>query len=112
MMFKALVTILICDFVFAVIAVPLVLRKVPRNVIYGFRVKATLEDDFVWYEANACFGKWLIISSFISALLMIMLYFANIALTQNFMYASIALLVAPSLAATLLTLRHLKTLKQ
>ncbi|HNY50589.1 MAG TPA: SdpI family protein [Smithella sp.] len=112
MMLKALITILICDFIFAVIAVPLFLRKVPRNVIYGFRIKATLKNDSVWYEANAYFGKLLIISSLISALLMIMLYFANFLLIQNFMYASIALLVVPSLAATLLTLRHIKTIQQ
>lgn len=112
MMLKALITILICDFVFAVIAVPLVLRKVPRNVIYGFRIKATLKNDSVWYEANAYFGKLLMISSLISALLIIMLYFVNFLLMQNFMYASIALLVVPSLAATLLTLRHIKTIQQ
>jgi len=43
MLFKALITILICDAVFAIIAIPLMLRKVPRNVVYGFRIKATLE---------------------------------------------------------------------
>lgn len=57
MLFKTLVTILICDAVFVIISIPLILRKVPRNIVYGFRIRATLEDDFVWYAANAYFGK-------------------------------------------------------
>ncbi|MFA5323376.1 MAG: SdpI family protein [Smithella sp.] len=111
MLFKALVTILVCDAVFAIIAIPLILRKVPRNVIYGFRVKATLENDFVWYEANAYFGRLFLISSFISALLIIFLYFSNIISVQNFLNASIAVLVIPSLVAMLLTFRYIKTIR-
>jgi hypothetical protein len=57
MQFKALVTILICNAIFVMIAIPLILRKVPRNIIYGFRTRATLSGDFIWYEANAYFGK-------------------------------------------------------
>ena len=67
MLFKSLVTILACDAVFVIIAIPLILRKVPRNVVYVFRIKATLENDFVWYEANAYFGKLFLISSLVSA---------------------------------------------
>ena len=66
MLFKALVTIMVCNVVFVIIAIPLILRKVPRNVVYGFRTRATLKDDFVWYEANAYFGRLFLISSFIS----------------------------------------------
>ena len=110
MLFKALVTILICDAVFAVIAIPLILRKVPRNVIYGFRIKATLENDFVWYEANAYFGELFLISSTISALLMIFLYFSDIVSMQNFLNASIAVLIVPPLIAVLLTLCFIKSL--
>lgn len=29
------------------------LRWVPRNPVYGFRVAATLRDDGIWYEINA-----------------------------------------------------------
>jgi hypothetical protein len=40
-----------------VLAVPLMLRWVPRNRLYGFRVAATLRDDAVWYEVNASAGR-------------------------------------------------------
>jgi hypothetical protein len=111
MLFKSLVTILACDFIFVIIAIPLILRKVPRNVIYGFRIKATLQNDFVWYEANAYFGRLLLISSFVSALLIILLYFSDIVPVEYFINASIAILVVSSMIAMLMTLRYIKSIK-
>ena len=40
-----------------VLSVPLMLRWVPRNRLYGFRVPATLRDDEVWYAINASTGR-------------------------------------------------------
>ena len=110
MLFKGLVTILACDFIFAIITIPLILRKVPRNVVYGFRTRSTLENDFVWYEANAYFGRLFLISSLISALLIVSLYFSNLVSVQNFLKASIADLVFPPLVAVLLTLRYIRSI--
>ena len=45
--FKGLVTVLICTLIFVIIAIPLILRKVPRNTIYGFRTPTTLANDFI-----------------------------------------------------------------
>ncbi len=42
---------------FIVLAVPLMRRKVPRNSWYGLRIPDTLEDDRVWFEANARLGR-------------------------------------------------------
>ena len=111
MLFKVLVTILACDIVFVIIAIPLILRKVPRNVIYGFRTRATLENDFVWYEANAYFGKLFLISSLVSALLIVFLYFSGLVSECNFLNVSIAVLVVPSMIPVFLTLRYIKTIK-
>ena len=55
MLFESLVTIRTCDVISAIIAIPLVLRKVPRNVIYGFRMRTILKNDFVWYDNTAQF---------------------------------------------------------
>jgi uncharacterized membrane protein len=44
----------------AVLSVPLIFRKIPPNYWYGFRVRATLENEEVWYPANECAGKWLL----------------------------------------------------
>ncbi len=42
---------------FTVIAVPLALRKVPRNVVYGCRTRANMGHDEVRYAANVHFGR-------------------------------------------------------
>lgn len=39
------------------LAVPLMRRRVPPNHTYGLRVRATLADPEVWYEANAASGR-------------------------------------------------------
>lgn len=38
------------------LAVPMILRKVPRNYFYGFRTPRTLSSDRVWYQANRTSG--------------------------------------------------------
>jgi uncharacterized membrane protein len=39
------------------LSLPLVLRRVKPNYLYGLRVPATFADEFVWYEANARSGR-------------------------------------------------------
>jgi len=110
-LFKVLITILVCDIIFAIIAVPLILRKVPRNVVYGFRTRATLDNDFVWYEANAYFGKLFLIGSLVSALLIVFLYFSGLVSECNFLNVSIAVLAVPSMIPVVMTLRFIKSIK-
>jgi uncharacterized membrane protein len=43
--------------VLIVASIPLILRWVPQNRVYGFRVPATLRNESVWYDANALFGR-------------------------------------------------------
>ena len=43
----------------ASLAVPLMRRKVGPNALYGFRVRRTLEDPAIWYDANAFAGRCL-----------------------------------------------------
>ena len=40
MFLKGLITILACDLAFIILAIPLISRKIPRNVVYGFRTRA------------------------------------------------------------------------
>lgn len=39
------------------LALPMIRRKVPPNGLYGLRVSATLNNETVWYEANAVAGS-------------------------------------------------------
>ena len=44
-------------FLFVVLSLPLIARRVPPNALYGLRVPATFADEEVWYEANARSGR-------------------------------------------------------
>jgi uncharacterized membrane protein len=53
-------------------SIPLILRWIPQNRIFGFRVPATLRNKSVWYDANALSGRHL----FLLGLFMVLLEFA------------------------------------
>jgi uncharacterized membrane protein len=40
--------------------IPLWLRRVPRNDLYGVRLASTLSDDRIWFEVNARCGRDLV----------------------------------------------------
>jgi uncharacterized membrane protein len=47
--------------VLILIALPLLLRWIGPNRLYGLRVPATFADEWVWYEANAKSGRDMVI---------------------------------------------------
>ena len=49
-----------------VIAIPLVLQKVPPNLWYGFRTRKTLSDTDIWYRANYLGGAALMFSAIVA----------------------------------------------
>lgn len=108
---KSLITILACNALFAFISLPLVFRKVPRNVFYGYRTRATLGSDFVWYEANAYFGWRFLIASAVTCIGAVFLYLSRALEPGTYLKVSVALLVAPVLVAALLTSRYVGTLR-
>jgi hypothetical protein len=108
---KGLITVLCCDLLFVLIAIPLTLRKIPRNMAYGFRTRTTLSDDFIWYEANAHFGRGLVISSIVSAAAFLLLYLMKGLSPSFFLVASIIAMTAPALGATIATAFFIRTLK-
>jgi len=85
---KGLITILGVAILFIVLAIPLVLRKMPRNVFYGFRTRATMGSDEVWFAANAHFGRGLIMASLFSAIVVIGIYLFR-PLAPHYFFSSI-----------------------
>lgn len=47
------------------LAIPLIQRRIKPNPWYGFRTRATLENEAVWYEINAYSGKRLLIAGIV-----------------------------------------------
>jgi uncharacterized membrane protein len=107
---KGLVTILACNALFVVLSLPLILRKVPRNIVYGYRTRATLASDDVWYEANAYFGRLFVIASAATCVAAVFLYRSGALEPGTYLKATIALIVAPVLVAALLTSRRVRQL--
>jgi SdpI/YfhL protein family len=53
--------------IFVVISIPLILKVVPPNGIYGFRTSLTQSSRSIWYPANAFMGWALLIAAIVSA---------------------------------------------
>jgi len=107
---KGLVTILAGNALFVFVSLPLVFRWVPRNFFYGYRTRATLGSDVVWYEANAYFGWRFLIASAVACIAAVLLYRSGVLEPGTYLKVSVALLVAPVLFAGLLTSRYVRAL--
>ena len=60
--------------VFVALGIPLWLRRVKPNHLYGFRIRATLQDEAIWYEVNALSGKQLVFMGAVCLLMGIFIF--------------------------------------
>ena len=51
-----------------ILSIPLILRKVPPNLVYGLRIKKTLADPTLWYSANRITGWFFFCAGVLSLL--------------------------------------------
>ncbi len=100
---KGLITVLVCSAVCSFVSIPLILRRVPRNPVYGYRTRATLGDDKIWYEANVYFGVRFLITSILSACIAVVLHEWQGFSPATYLKVSIVLIAAPVVIAGLLT---------
>ena len=107
---KGFVTLLAFSGLLIVVAIPLALRKVPRNAVYGFRTRATMANDETWFEANAHFGRGLIISSLCGAFAAGVIYAFQPFPPDVFLPVSLMVLAVPPLVAALATERFVQSL--
>ncbi len=102
---KGLCTILRCTLLFVLLSLPLILRRVPRNPLYGYRTRLTLSNDQRCYEVNAYFAGRLLAATLLTSWMAPALYLWHRPPAQTFMQLTSALLVAPVVFAWLLTIR-------
>jgi uncharacterized membrane protein len=91
-------------------SVPLVLRRVKPNSLYGFRTSKTLSNERIWYEANAYAGRLTLGLGVAFALVSIVLYFL---LGANFIAYNLAcasVLLVGFLVVAVLSFRYLRSL--
>src|SRR5262249_10443484 len=54
--------LMLVPLVIIVVSIPMILGKVPRNSLYGFRTAYTMSSDEAWYRANKISGIALLIA--------------------------------------------------
>lgn len=91
------------------ISIPLILRRVPPNRVYGFRVSKTLENSDIWYDANECSGKWLAGAGAVIVLAAIALGALEMP-PQSYAIAMVAVTMVSGGIALAASLVHLSTL--
>jgi uncharacterized membrane protein len=64
-MSRALVLTLAVPVALILLAIPLILEKIPRNPLYGFRTAYTMSSDEVWFRANKISGIALLIAGLV-----------------------------------------------
>jgi uncharacterized membrane protein len=57
------------------LSIPLILRRIPPNGLYGFRIPQTMEDPEIWYKVNAYSGKRLLVTGIGTVIASLILYF-------------------------------------
>jgi uncharacterized membrane protein len=60
---------------FVMLGIPLMMRRVPPNQLYGCRTRRTLEDPDLWYRANELLGQHLVIGGILLAAVALANYF-------------------------------------
>jgi uncharacterized membrane protein len=94
------VTLLIVCVLVAAVSIPLMLRLIPPNAVYGVRTRRTMSDSATWFAVNAFGGKALAIAAGIGALLL-MLYNGTLLKPALAQVAAVVVPVIVAVGATL-----------
>jgi uncharacterized membrane protein len=71
-MLITVVLLLACALI-AVVGVPLILKLIPPNAIYGVRTERALSRAEIWYEVNR-FGGWALVAAAGATALLLMIW--------------------------------------
>ena len=66
---------LIAGVLLIALAIPTILKRIPPNPFYGFRVQQTLDSPELWYKVNEYAGKRLLIVGIATVIVALGLYF-------------------------------------
>jgi len=98
--------------IFVGLSIPLIRRRVRPNALYGLRVPETLEDEDVWYEANARSGRdllWLGICTIVVASALWMIPWRD---QESYLMACCGLLIAGVVLYAIRGLRIARTVSR
>lgn len=87
------------------LSVPLILRKVPPNTFYGFRIPLTLSKPEIWYPVNA-FAGWALLIAAASSAIFVWIAPPHIAAATWFVLAAVVMPLAIAFVACFFRLRR------
>ncbi|MBT9547509.1 MAG: SdpI family protein [Candidatus Sericytochromatia bacterium] len=100
---KGLITLIACYGLFILLAIPLMLKKIPPNPIYGYRTRALIKVPELWFEVNAYFGLCLLLSSLFMGGVCLFLFAWRGLSASLFLNLSIVLMLSPVAVSGILT---------
>ena len=92
------------------LSLPLLWEKVPPNGLYGFRVKATLENPRIWYAANKFAAKRLLVAGAVFVAAALILYFIPGIGVDTYILGCLFLFAVPFVIGLVQSLRYAKSL--
>lgn len=94
------------------LSLPLLWEKVPPNGLYGFRVKATLENPQIWYAANKFAAKRMLAAGAVFVAAAVILYFIPGIGVDTYAIGCLVLFAVPFIIGLVQSLRYVKSLAQ
>ncbi len=92
------------------LSLPLLWEKVPPNGLYGFRVKATLENPRIWYAANKFAAKRLLVAGAVFVVAAVILYFIPGVGVDTYSLGCLFLFAVPFIIGLVQSIRYVKSL--
>ena len=93
------------------LAIPLLQNKIKPNGLYGFRVKATLEDPDIWYAVNHHFASRMLVSGIAVMAAAVLFYFIPGISLDGYAWSVLAVLVVFFGGGVVQSVRYLKQLR-
>jgi len=89
----------------ALVGLPLIARRVPRNIIYGIRTPLAFSSDENWYRVNAIGGRFFLRAGLATIPVGVAGFFVPGACLATYACAALVLVLAFHLAAVIACLR-------
>jgi hypothetical protein len=92
------------------LSLPLLWGKIPPNGLYGFRIRATLENPTIWYAANKYAAKRMLWSSVCFVAAGLILYFVPGISVDGYALGCLFLFAFPFVIGLVQSFRYVKSL--
>lgn len=107
-----LILFLACGLLNTLLSIPLILQIVKPNPLYGFRVRATLENAEVWYAVNRHFGQRFLWAGILLMISAPALYFIPGISEDFYAIACMVIFMIALIVALIQSVQYLRSLRQ